>query len=106
MRFLLGPTFVLALLVCATGAGAQDYDSPEVARAKSTIERLKSLVDAGALPRAQLDQADAALADAEDAAFLRTTLYGSNLTEDQCDQMMAAANRRFERRKQAVDKAK
>ena len=100
----------LALLVCANRVfaqsdGAPAYDSPEVANAKSAIERLRHLVEVGAIPRAQLDKAEAALADAEDAAYLRKTLYGVELTDDQCDRMMAAANRRFERRKKAVDDA-
>ncbi|HMC59293.1 MAG TPA: hypothetical protein VKJ01_08890 [Candidatus Solibacter sp.] len=112
MRFL----SALMLLVCAscvfaqTGAQdairVQDYDPPEVASAKSSIERLKSLVEAGAIPRVQLEKAEAALADAGDAAYLRKTLYGVELTDDQCDRMMAAANRRFERRKKAVDEAR
>lgn len=96
----------LSLLVCAIAVCAQDYDPPEVARAKSDIERLRRFVDAGAVPRVQLEKAEAALADAEDAAFLRKTLYGVDLTDDQCDRMLAAANRRFERRKQAVDEAR
>lgn len=97
---------VLALLVCASCVCAQEYDPPEVANAKSAIARLQRLVEVGAVPRAQLDKAQDALADAEDAAFLRKTLYGVELTDDQCDRMMAAANRRFERRKKAVDDAR
>src|SRR5262249_26042621 len=49
--------------------------------------------------------AEQALADAEDFAFLRKTLYGADLTEDQLDTMVAAAGRRLERRKQAVASA-
>jgi len=96
----------LGLLLCAICAGAQDYDPPEVARAKSEMERLRRFVDAGAVPRVQLEKAEAALADAEDAAFLRKTLYGVDLTDDVCDRMLAAANRRFERRKRAMDEAR
>src|SRR5436309_12527724 len=97
-------TLVCFTLVCPTSAFAQEAsaqtsDPPEVINAKSAIERLKSQVAAGAVAPAQLVQAEAALADAEDAAYLRKTLYGVELTEDQCDRMMAAANRRFERRK-------
>jgi hypothetical protein len=101
MRFLSG----FALLVCVSCVWAQEYDSPEVANAKSAIERLRHLVEVGALPRAQLDKAQATLEDAEDAAFLRKTLYGVELTDEQCDHMIAAANRRFDRRKKAVDEA-
>lgn len=102
MRFL----SFLALLVCSVCVWGQDYDPPEVASAKLNIERLKGLVEAGALPRAQLEKAEAALVDAEDAAYLRKTLYGVELTDDECERMMAAANRRFERRKKAVDEAR
>jgi len=75
-------------------------------RAKADILRLRSLVDAGAAPRLQLERAEAQLADAQDAAYLRKTLYGQDLTAEQADDMIAAATRRFERRKQAFDEAK
>ena len=96
----------LVLLVCASCVFAQPEDSPEVARAKSGIEKLRSLVEAGALPRAQLEKAEAAVADAEDAALLRRTLYGSELTDDQAGDMLAAAQRRVERRRQAYEEGK
>jgi hypothetical protein len=102
MRFLSG----LICLVCVSCVSAQAYDPPEVARAKAAIERLKSLVDAGAVPRVQLEKAESALADAEDEALLRKTLYGADLTDDESDAMMAAANRRFERRKMVVEEVK
>jgi len=79
-------------------------DAPEVTRAKAEIEKLRSLVQAGAAPRNQLVKAEEQMADAEDAAFLRKTLYGKDLNAEQADEMIAAAARRFERRKQAFDK--
>jgi hypothetical protein len=99
MRFLSG----LILVVCATCAFAQTEDPPEVMRAKAGIERLRSLVEAGVIPRVQLAQAEAAVADAEDAALLRRTVYGNDLTDEQVDEMLAAAGRRLERRKQALE---
>lgn len=99
MRFLSG----LILAACATCVFAQTEDPPEVLRAKAGIERLRSLVEAGVAPRAQLAQAEAAIADAEDAALLRRTVYGNELTDDQADEMLAAAGRRLERRKQALE---
>jgi hypothetical protein len=101
MRLSLGPIFLL----CATFAFAQANADPEVARAKAGIEKLRALVAAGAAPRAQLEKAEDTMADAEDAALLRKTLYGQDLTEAQVDEMVAAVNRRFERRKQAFEKA-
>src|ERR1035437_9037239 len=99
MRFLLG----LILVACAACVSAQTKEPPEVLRAKAGIERLRSLVDAGVAPRAQLVQAEAAIADAEDEALLRRTVYGNELTEDQADEMLAAAARRLDRRQQALD---
>jgi hypothetical protein len=96
MRFVPG----LMFLVCLGVSSAQQ--SPEIARAKAEVERLRALVDAGAAPRAQLEKAEVAVADAEDAAFLRQTVYGTDLTEDQTDEMLAAATRRVDRRKSAV----
>src|ERR1017187_100703 len=99
MRFLPGLMFV----ACATCVFAQAEDPPEVLRAKAGIERLRSLVDAGVAPRVQLVQAEAAIADAEDAALLRRTVYGNELSEDQADEMLAAAARRLDRRQRALD---
>ncbi|MEO8595404.1 MAG: hypothetical protein ABI759_18935 [Candidatus Solibacter sp.] len=99
MRFSLGPVLVM-LSVCAF---AQTEDSPEVLRAKAGIERLRTLVEAGVAPRIQLERAEAAIADAEDEALLRRTVYGSELTEAQTDDMLAAASRRLDRRKAALE---
>src|ERR1022692_1811925 len=99
MRFLLG----LILVACAACVFAQTEEPPEVLRAKAGIERLRSLVEAGVAPRAQLVQAEAAIADAEDEALLRRTVYGNELTGDQADEMLAAAARRLDRRQQALD---
>ncbi len=95
----------LLLLVCAGILFAQTED-PEVVRAKAGIDKLRALVEAGAAPRAELEKAEERIADAQDAAFLRKTIYGQDLTAEQADEMMAAANRRFERRKKAFDNAK
>jgi hypothetical protein len=92
------------LLVCAVVCGCvYAQEAPEISRAKVEIEKLRSLVAAGAAPRKQLDEAEARMADAEDEAFLRTTLYGQDLTAEQADEMIAAAERRLERRKQALE---
>ena len=89
----------LALVVCPVAVCAQTDEDPEVARAKAGIENLRALVESGAAPRAQLEQAEEALTDAKDAAFLRKTLYGPDLTEEQTSEMIAATARRLERRK-------
>ena len=102
MRYLPG----ILIFVCASCAFAQSEDAPEVMRAKAAIERLRSMVDAGVVSRSQLERAEAGLADAEDAALLRRMVYGNELTEDQADEMIAAASRRLDRRKKAVDEAR
>jgi len=96
----------LVFLVCLGSVCAQIPESPETIRAQQTFDRLKALVDAGAAPRAQLEQAEVELADARDAAFLRRTLYGQDLTEDQADEMLAAAARRVDRRKQTLEQGR
>jgi hypothetical protein len=53
-----------------------------------------------------LEAAERRMADAEDAAFLRKTLYGQELTDEQCEEMIAAAKRRLERREDALDHAR
>lgn len=89
--------------MCALCLYGQGPDSPEVARAKSEVERLRTLVAAGAAPRNLLEQAEQKIADAEDAAFLRRTLYGADLTAEQADEMVAAAARRLERRQRILE---
>ena len=96
----------LAWVVCAGLLCAQISEDTDVARAQAGIVKLRQLVDAGAAPRAELEQAESALADAEDFALLRKTLYGADLTETQLEAMLAAAGRRLERREQALDKAR
>jgi hypothetical protein len=96
---------VLQLLVCLV-AIAQTPEDPEVSRAQMELNRIQALVQSGALPRAQLLKAQDSLADAADDALIRKSSYSVDLTEDQADQLVAAANRRFERRKQAFDQAK
>lgn len=95
----------LILLLCAALVRAQSGDDPEVAAASAELTRVHALVDAGALPRTRLAQAEDAVADAQDAAFLRRTAYGQDLTVDQAGEMAAAASRRLERRQKALDKA-
>jgi hypothetical protein len=94
---------VLLVAVCAGLVCAQTPDDPEVTRARAEIERLRSLVAVGAAPRLQVEKAEAALADAQDAAILRKTIYGSELTEAQSEDMIAAAVRRLDRRRKAYE---
>jgi hypothetical protein len=92
------------LVLCALPLAAQAGE--EVARGRAEIEKLRRLVEAGAVPRAQLEREEARLADAADADLLRATLYGPDLTEDQLEEMTAAAERRWDRRKQELAHAR
>jgi hypothetical protein len=96
----------LILLVCATAVLAQTSTDPDVARAQIELNRIRVMVETGALPRIQLQKAEAAVADAQDAATIRKSIYNQDLTQDQADSLVAAAARRFERRKKAYDDAK
>ena len=92
-------------LVAALAIGlmyAQSPDDPDIARAKTNIERLRDLVAAGAVPRLDLEKAEVALTEATETAFLRRTLYGSDLTEEQANEMAAVTLRRLERAQEAL----
>jgi hypothetical protein len=95
----------LLFLVCAAVCPAQAGDDGPVAAAKAELARVQSLVNAGALPRASLERAEAAVEDAQDASILRRTADTSELTVDQAEEMVAAAKRRLERRQKARDQA-
>src|SRR5579863_9301920 len=101
MRFL----GTLAVLVCAAGVCAQTPEDAEVARARLELERVKGLVGMGALPTAQIGKAEEALAETQDRVLLRANLTQQDLTEEKADELVAAANRQFERRKKAFDEA-
>jgi hypothetical protein len=70
------------------------------------MAKVRAMVEAGAAPRAQLAKAEESLADAADAALLRKTAYGQDLTVEQAGDMIAAAERRFNRRQKALDDAR
>lgn len=96
----------LLVLVTAAGMWAQTAEDPEVARARLELMRIQSLVDTGALPHIQLEKAQAALSDAQDGAIVRRDIHQQDLTEEQADELVAAAGRRFEHRKHSFDEAK
>lgn len=96
----------LALLACSFILAAQTPEDPEIARARIDLNRIRALVESGVLPRVQLQKAEDAVADATDAVAIRKSIYSQDMTEDQANELVAAANRRFERRKKAFDDAK
>lgn len=99
-------------LLCLAGAGlmwaqtlrAQTPGDRALANALARVAELRSQFDAGVVPRAKLEEAEEALADARDAELLSQTLYGRDLTEEQSASMEAAALRRLNRRKAAAGK--
>jgi hypothetical protein len=110
MRSLLLIT-VCSVLLCAapqqpsgSGASSTAPEDPDVLRARLNIQRLRALVDAGALPRVQLEQAEDALGDAQDLSVLRRTMQSQDITEDQSTEMVAAAQRRLDRRQKQLDR--
>jgi hypothetical protein len=102
MRFLLLVTIGTVLL----RAAAPGPEGPDVLRARLAIERLAALVEAGAIPRVQLEQAEDALGDAQDMAVLRRTMYGQDIGEAQAGEMVAAAQRRLDRRQKHLDRVR
>src|SRR5579864_3062020 len=78
--------------------------------ASQELQKITGLVQAGALPRVDLEKAQQDLEDAQDEAILERTLYGdlavSNLTDQLADEMIAAAQRRVERQQIQVDHAR
>jgi hypothetical protein len=85
---------------------AQTSADPEVARAQIELNRIRAMVETGGLPRAQIQKAEQAVADAEDAVTIRKSIYSQDFTEDQGNELVAAATRRFERREKAFDDAR
>jgi hypothetical protein len=101
----------LLFLVCSLSVFAQAQpatqpaDDSEVARAKTELAKIQALVDAGALPRVQQQKAEDAVAAAEDSALIRKYIFQQDLTEDQANQLTAAAQRQFNRCEKAFDEA-
>jgi hypothetical protein len=101
---LMVPKLALLGLAGALLSSAQTPGALELSRAQASLEELRSQVAAGVVPRVKLEDAEEALADARDAELLSRTLYGRDLTEEQAAEMEAAALRRLNRRRAAVEK--
>jgi hypothetical protein len=96
--------------------GQTPADPPEttankrIELAKEELGRIDQLVQAGALPRVRLEEAQQNLEDAQDDAILERTLYGDlqvdNVSDQLMDEMIAAAQRRVERQQVQVEHAK
>ena len=99
---------LLTFLAFASLLVAQGVDMTELKRME--VERLRVMAEAGSIPRARLEAAQAELADAQDNSILRQTLYGSNRVEDftkeQSDLMVTAAQRLVDRQQERYESTK
>jgi hypothetical protein len=93
---------LLLFLAAIVTISAQTPGERELTRALTAVEDLRKQVDVGVAPRARLEAAEQALADARDADLLARTLYGTELTEEQSGDMEAAAQRRVDRRRAEI----
>jgi hypothetical protein len=98
-----GVVFALSALasVVATPDAPSNPATLDVIKAQANLERMRGLVQAGSVAASKLAEAEEALGDAQDDEVLRGTLYGNltvqDLTEKQSEDMMAAAERRYDR---------
>jgi hypothetical protein len=92
----------------ALSAVAQASGNAALESARAEQERVRALVEAGALPRNALREAERKLEEAADEAVLGRTLYGAleleELTEAQAQEMLGAAERLLERARQRLDR--
>jgi hypothetical protein len=110
----------VAAVFCVQMAAAADIPTPGgsaansyralsttlLERAENEAARIKTLVANGTLPKSRLEQAEAAVADARDAATLARTLYSVATVQDttpaDAQLMTAAAQRRVDRQMKLV----
>jgi hypothetical protein len=78
-------------------------DDAAVARARMELNKIQGLVISGVLPPMRLQQAKDALADAEDEAVIRNTLFQRDVTVEQAENMVTIAAKRLERSQRAFD---
>ena len=103
LRFALLPLLGFCLLA------QSETPSPEMLKAEEELARTQKLVDAKVLPRIELDKAKAGVEEARDQATLRATLYGKigveDLSPEQSQTMVDAAQRSWDRRQQKLEAA-
>ena len=77
--------------------------------AQQELARVKNLVEAGAIPRVRIQEAEANVEDAKDEVILAHDLYGdlpeNGATEEASAEMIAAAQRRVDRQQARLDAA-
>lgn len=99
-----------SLCLLAASLAAQGAEPAALRRAREETVRIRKLVEAGALPRMKLEEAEQRLAEAEDEDILERILYGAvgveELTEEQSEAMLAAARRQMERQRLRMEQTK
>jgi len=78
--------------------------------AQQELARIKDLVEAGALPRVRIQEAEAKLDDAKDEVILAHDLYGDlpekGASQEASAEMIAAAQRRVDRQQARLEEAR
>lgn len=81
--------------------------SPLLDRAQNEVVRIEALVENGTLPKSRLEEAKLQLADAQDDVILARTLYAAtrlqDMTPEEAQEMVAAAQRRVDRQQKLVE---
>jgi hypothetical protein len=101
-------------LILFAATPAQPAEAPPADRgielAQKELARVRDLVEAGALPRVRIQQAEANLEDAKDEVILAHDLYGdlpeNGASEEASAEMVAAALSRVDRQRERVDEAR
>ena len=97
----------LAAFGQSTPDSSETIANKRVAAAQQELEKITQLVQAGAVSKLRLEQAQQDLADVQDDAVLARILYGElpveKLDDKLLDEMVAAAERRVQRQQTRVD---
>ena len=100
----------LAVFAQTPPDSSETVANKRIAAAEQALQRTKELVQAGALARVRLEQAEEDLADAQDQAILEHTLYGQvgapAWTDQLGERMLAAAERSVDRQQERIETAK
>ena len=102
-------SFGALILFAGNFAHAESPESKGIELAQQELARTKNLVEAGAVARVRIQEAEANLADAEDEVILAHDLYGDlperGASEAASAEMIAAAQRRVDRQQARLDEA-
>jgi len=100
----------VAMFAQTPQAAVEANANKRIELAQKDLDRVRELVEMGALARIKLTEAQQNLGDAQDDAILARTLYGDLPAKDWTDQMaqegMAAAERRVQRQQERLDQTR